>query len=379
MKVIMDIRDAQLDRVGVAVYCQNIIREFIAADDDFEFVFIASNELPKLNININKHTVKYIAPSHSSSFINKIKWYWSLPRLLKDLKADLYFGPFLKLPFSSYPCKTVFTLHDAASITEGHLVGNFFMKIKNKYFTSSWVNNVDGIICISKFCEEEFTQIFGPSVRERSTVIYHGVPFELNEPYDVSLVDENRIISQYTAKKRYLITIGTVYPKKNIERLVEAFSQINTSNVDLLICGAPGANSDSIFTSPTRYNVVDSVHFLGRIDTSQLKVLLKNSQAFVFPSLYEGFGIPILEAFSMGVPVISSNATCLPEIAGDGALFFDPNSVDELSKAIDLILLDKELAEEFIAKGKSRVSCFSWEKSAKEHKEFFIDVFNRCS
>jgi glycosyltransferase involved in cell wall biosynthesis len=379
MKIVMDIREAQLERVGVAVYCQNIIREFVKADDDFEFVFLASNEMPKLSIEMNNHSVKYIAPSHSSGLIKKIKWYWFLPRLLKKFGADLYFGPFLKLPFSSYPCKTVFTLHDAASITEGELVGNLFMKVKNKYFTSNWVNNVDGIICISKFCKDEFTQIFGESVKKRSTVIYHGLPHELNEPYNVSPDDEIDVINKYTSKKHYLITVGTVYPKKNIERLIEAFSKIKTLDVDLLICGGSGANSESIYTAPTRYKIADRVHFLGRIETSELKILLKNSSAFVFPSLYEGFGIPILEAFSMNVPVISSNATCLPEIAGDSVLYFDPYSVEQISKMIDLILTDTQLVNKLIQKGQERVLSFSWGQSAKLHKEFFIEVLNRSN
>ena len=379
MKIVMDIRDAQLERVGVAVYCQNLIREFVQTDDDFEFVFLASNELPKISIEIHNHSVKYIAPSHSSSLIKKLKWYYYLPRLLKKIGADLYFGPFLKLPFTSYHCKTVFTLHDAASITKGELVGNRFMKLKNMYFTSNWVNNVDGIICISKFCKDEFTQIYGESVNKRSTVIYHGLPHELNESYNVSQDDEVEVIRKYTTKKQYLITVGTVYPKKNIERLIEAFSKIKTLDVDLLICGGAGENSESIFTAPTRYKVEDRVHFLGRVETSELKIFLKNSSAFVFPSLYEGFGIPILEAFSMSVPVISSNATCLPEIASDCVLYFDPYSVEQISMMIDLILTDTQLVNMLIKKGQERVLTFSWTKSAKLHKEFFIEVLNRTN
>lgn len=379
MKIVMDIREAQLERVGVAVYCKNIIREFVNKDDEFEFIFLASNEMPKLSIEMNNHIVKYVAPIHSSGLIKKIKWYLFLPRLLKKLGADLYFGPFFKLPFYSYPCKTVFTLHDAASISQGELVGNLFMQVKNKYFTSNWVNNVDGIICISKFCKDEFTQVFGDSLEKRSTVIYHGLPHELNEPYSFSKIDETNVIDKYTSKKHYLITVGTVYPKKNIERLIEAFSKIKTLDVDLLICGASGENSESIYTAPERYNVADRVHFLGRVETSELKILLKNSSAFVFPSLYEGFGIPLLEAFSMSVPVISSNATCLPEIAGDSVLYFDPYSVDQISNMIDLVLADKQLVNKLIQKGNERVLLFSWEKSAKLHKEFFIEVLNRSN
>lgn len=376
----MDIRDAQLERVGVAVYCQNIIREFVAArDEKFEFVFLASNEMPKLSLELNKHSIVYIAPSSSSSLVRKVKWYWCLPRLLKEINADLYFGPFLRLPLSPYPCKTIFTLHDAASITEGQLVGNLLQKLKNKFFTSNWIHNVDGIICISKYCQDEFSDIFGKSIQERSTVIYHGLPYELNEPYSVAIEDEIKVIGKYTQKKHYLINIGTVYPKKNIERLIEAFSQIKTLDVDLLICGSAGVNSQSIYTAPERYGIEGSVHFLGRVDTEELKVLLKNATAFVFPSLYEGFGIPILEAFAMEVPVISSNATCLPEIAGDSALFFNPDSSEEISRAIDLILSDAQLAEELILKGKKRVSGFSWSKSAELHKKFFIEVHNRPS
>ncbi|MFY9995221.1 MAG: glycosyltransferase family 1 protein [Leclercia sp.] len=373
--IVMDVREAQLERVGVSVYCENLIKNFDKCSK-FKFIFLASASGPKLNY-ISNFEVKYIAPNPADSKLKKIIWYLNLPKLLKQLKADLYFGPFTTILGTKPKCKTVNTLHDAASIKEAKLTGSIKSKILNRIFTDGWVKGATQIVCISKFCQEEYQEIYGNLILSKSTVIYHGVPPELN----VNLASTEstcgtNLISQLGIKKDFFVFVGTIYPKKNIERMIAAFSRTDLTNYDLVICGGKGPNSESIFTAPSKYNVESNVKFLGKVDNQTLSVLMQEARAFIFPSLYEGFGLPVLEAYAMGLPVVCSTATCLPEIAGDAALFFDPMNIDELAEKMKIISTNETLAVNLRNKGYERVRQFSWKKSVEEHLSLFGKVLN---
>jgi glycosyltransferase involved in cell wall biosynthesis len=323
MKIVIDARDAQLSRVGVAVYCSNIISQFeLIAGDRHEFVFLTSNALPAPNVS---GTILSTAPSAKENIFLKLKWYYQLPKLLRNLKADLYFGNFIPLPLQEdFPCAVVTTAHDAASISTSSLVGNSLSRYRNKYFVNGWVKKATHIICISEYCKQEFTEIFGEGFAKKASIVHHGLPNEFqNRKYpDVRRIEELK--SKLTNGKDYLFSLGTVTPKKNYERLIEAFSEIENS--------------------------------------------------FVFPSLYEGFGIPLLEAFSVGIPIACSNATCLPEIAGNAAIYFNPYVSQEITIAINAILSDENIRVRLVANGRERVKNFTWKKSAQEHLTTFENI-----
>ena len=185
----MDARQAQLERVGVAVYCKNLIGQFSEYDQDFQFILLASLDSSAILSEFEDRylDIRYVAPSQESSSVRKLLWYIKLPFLLNKIGCDLYFGPFIKFPFIDYKCKTVFTLHDAASITENHSSRNNFTKYLNYFFTKNWADFADGIICISSYCRDEFSNIFGPFIESKSRVIHHGLPaeFEGNHAHDV--------------------------------------------------------------------------------------------------------------------------------------------------------------------------------------------------
>jgi len=366
MRIVMDVREAQLSRVGVAVYCGNLLKKFSYYSSEIEFIFIASEEMDDLVIDVNGLDVRYIAPSINSPLKSKLKWYWNLPVKLSEFGADLYFGPLMFFPFRKFRCKTVFTLHDAASITTPELVGSKLSWIKNLFFTKNWVRKVDGIVCISNYCQLEFSEALSIDISRKSRIIYHGVPEEM--------VKSGGGVLHRPVEGRYLVTVGTVYSKKNFRRLIEAFSMLEDTNISLVICGARGADADTIYSAPEEYGVDGRVIFAGRVSNDDLIRYLSYADAFVFPSLYEGFGIPILEAFSRDLPLISSNSTCLPEIAGDAAIYFDPENTKDMAEKIEMVLKSTTLAEELVIKGRARLKDFSWEKSAKEHIEYFKEI-----
>ena len=159
--------------------------------------------------------------------------------------------------------------------------------------------------------------------------------------------------------------MGTIQPRKNIARLIEAFSKIK-NEIQLVIVGKKGWLYEEILETPKKLEIADRVKFLDFVTDEDLPIFYKNAMCFVLPSLYEGFGLPVLEAMQYGCPVITSNVSSLPEAGGDAALYVDPLNVDDIKKNLDLIINNSELRKKLIKKGYEQAARFSWEKTAKE-------------
>ncbi len=162
--------------------------------------------------------------------------------------------------------------------------------------------------------------------------------------------------------------VGTLQPRKNIERLIEAFAKliIKHPNLSLLVVGKKGWLYEGILEAPKKFGIKESVRFIDFVQDQELPSLYKNAKCFVLPSLYEGFGLPVLEAMKYGCPVVTSNVSSLPEAGGDAALYVDPQNVNDIAEKIDKVLSDPKLREEMVKKGHEQVKKFSWEKTARE-------------
>ena len=176
---------------------------------------------------------------------------------------------------------------------------------------------------------------------------------------------------KYGIKGEYILFVGTLQPRKNIVRLIEAFSRVSRSSLipntlSLIIVGKKGWLYEEILEAPKKFDVQGKVKFLDFVPDEDLPAFYKHAVCFVLPSLYEGFGLPILEAMKYGCPVITSNISSLPEAGGDAALYVDPLDVNDITKNLELIIKDSELRKKLIEKGYEQVKKFSWEKTAKE-------------
>ena len=371
MKIVIDIREMQLERVGVSVYANNVLPRIIKnLSKKYDLILIGSKK-KELPINqISKNILYFdMAPSPESNFIEKTFWYYRLPFLLKKLKADLYFGNFTIFPFSKkIECKTVNTLHDAASISTSGLVGNNIKKLITRYFVSKWVNHSTRVICISEFCKYEFSEIFGDDFLKKARIAYHGIPDEFKIAADNLLTNDSAIKPlDFGIKQEFFICIGTISPKKNYSNLIDAYISAGDVPFDLVCIGANGFDAEKVILKAKHSIKNKNIHFLGSMPTHKLVGLLSRAKCFIFPSFYEGFGIPLLEAFYLSIPVLSSNATCLPEIAGDAAYYFDPNNKTEMKEAILKSAFEKIDLEELKINGQKRLKLFSWDESASSH------------
>jgi glycosyltransferase involved in cell wall biosynthesis len=184
---------------------------------------------------------------------------------------------------------------------------------------------------------------------------------------------------RYGLPPRYLLFVGTIEPRKNLSRLLAAFETIHADGLSdgLVIVGRPGWLYDSFFAVLEASPVRDAVVLPGYVTDEDLPAVYTGAQALVFPSLYEGFGLPVLEAMACGTPVVTSRASSIPEVGGDAALYFDPASVGEMGEAIRTMLGDSTTSEEKCERGLARAAQFSWQRVAAETWDVYDAVVNR--
>jgi glycosyltransferase involved in cell wall biosynthesis len=239
-------------------------------------------------------------------------------------------------------------------------MANYNRIVHNLFFNPS-LTNADRIITMSENTKKSIVEYFNiePS---KITVIYEGVD-EKFKPYDKKEVIS--VLSHYAIERPYLLAVGTLEPKKNYIKLLKAYKALKT-DLDLVIVGKKGWKADDIFKTIEALGLKERVKLLGYIHIDDLPYLYNGAEIFVFPSLYEGFGLPLLEAMACGVPVVCSNTSSLDEISGDAALKFNPESTDEIVSQIKRLINDNELQDTLHNKGAKRAKLFSWDKTAQQ-------------
>lgn len=302
-----------------------------------------------------------------------------LPRLWTQLglasrtfidPIDVLFVPAHTLPIFRKPgLKTVVTVHDLGSeyLPQMHqLKQRAYLSLMQKH----QLKGATKIIAVSKATKEDLVKRIGIKPGN-VTVIYEGYDKGKFQVPSSKLQIDTLINSlrYYNLKpKTYYLFVGTVQPRKNLERVIKAFSQ-NTKyqiqNTNLVIVGEKGWMSEEIYKLPKKLGIESRVKFLGYVPDEKLPAFYSNAEALVFPSLFEGFGLPILEAQACGCPVITSNISSMPEVAGKGAIFVDPYSIDDIVEGMRK-MEDRRLRVEIIKRGHENVKRFFWEKCAKE-------------
>lgn len=287
---------------------------------------------------------------------------WTQLRLSWEMfrhAPDVLFVPAHVFPWV-HPKKTVMTVHDVAAVhfPESY---NLFEQWYTTWSAIAAVKKLWKVIVPSEFTKKDIVTLSGIDRTDHIRVIAHG--------YDTAYADPvSRDVQQsYAITKPYLLSVGRLEYKKNTAQIIRAFDQVKKKHdVQLVLVGKPGHGYTDIAMALDASEYGDDIIIPGWVNEDDLRALYQQALVFVFPSLFEGFGIPVLEAFAAGVPVITSTSSSLPEVAGEAALFVEADDVDGLSKQMCRILEDDAVRDAFIAKGKKQVQQFSWEKTAKE-------------
>lgn len=301
-----------------------------------------------------------IVPKKSIWTLIDLSWQFLTPK--SDL--DIFLSPTHYLPlFCPFP--SVISVMDLSYLHFPEL-----FKAKDLWQLRLWtkysIGKAKKVLTISQASKNDIIKEYGVDYN-KVAVTYPGT----NNPNGKNM---NKVLDKYHIKEPYILFVGTIQPRKNITRLIEAFTQLSDKKITLIIVGRPGWMFEDIFATPKKLGIETRVKFLTGVTSEELPQFYKNASCFVLPSLYEGFGLPILEAMQNGCPVITSNVSSMPEAAGDAALYVNPESAEDVSKKISQVLSDDKLRNEMIKKGFEQVKKFSWEKTARETLKVLEEV-----
>lgn len=356
------------NRTGVENYAYEIIKHLSLIDKKNRYIIYLD---PRVN------TVEGEWPKNFQFKKLNYKIAWTQIGLgLQTFKdhLDLLFIPSHTLPvIKRSSLKSIVTVHDlgAEYLPSLHQLKQ---RLYLSFMTNHQLKNATKIIAVSNATKKDIIKKVGIK-SERINIVYEGFNTNLKR----QTFDTERYVLKHLdiEKKRFFLFVGTVQPRKNLINLIKAYNQFSKNKIyipKLVIAGAKGWLSDEIYALPTKLGIEEKVKFLGRVDNRTLSALYSSALALTYPSLFEGFGLPILEAFNFKLPVITSNTSSMPEVAGDAAVLVNPNSVEDIARALENIEKNKKLRDILVEKGKLQVKKFSWRKAAQETLAIFEKV-----
>lgn len=302
--------------------------------------------------------------------IKRLAWEQiDLPKVLKEHNIDILHNPMnFGLPVAP-GCKSLVTIHDVIpAVLKSQYLKTWIEQIYYKLAMGVSTGRTVGIITDSYFSKNEILKHFSVSPK-KIRVIYLGCSEEFSPITDS--IRLTKVRNKFGLHRPYVLTIGGNEPRKNVERLIDIFSRLSdTLKFDLAVIGGSWRGA-SLGTNAQGAN---NIFYLGSVDQGDLISLYNMAELFVFPSLYEGFGLPVLEAMACGTPVAASNSSSIPEVAGEAAMLFDPLDGEGMYKMISGILNSREAKEELRLKGLERVKMFSWKNTLDQTMEVYREA-----
>lgn len=356
------------ERVGIGEYAYELLNEFykhIPEDVTFQ-IYLKSAPLSHMPKESKNWQYKIFGPQ-------KLWTQIALPArlFLESKKPNVFFSPSHYSPRKS-PVPTTMSIMDMAFVKFPELFNtDDLYQLKN--WTAYSAKQAAHIFTISNASKNDIIEEYKVEPK-RVSVTYLGLRATLAHP----MVDFSSFAKEHEIADSYILYVGTLQPRKNVARLIEAYAKIVKENSDikedLVIVGKKGWLYEEILEAPRKFDVEGRVKFLHFVSDEELTSLYQHATCFVLPSLYEGFGLPVLEAMVNECPVITSNVSSLPEVGGDAALYVDPENTDDIARKMEKLLCSPDLQKELIKKGKEQVKKFSWEKTAQETLDVLVEV-----
>lgn len=294
----------------------------------------------------------------------------ALPREARQAGVDLLHSPVYAGPLLA-ACPQIVTLHDLSFYLFPHL----FPPARRAYLqriTRATTRRAAAIIAVSESTARDAVEILGVS-RDRVHVIPNGVNPELRPPSDAQVV---ALKARYELPDRYVLYLGTLEPRKNLPTLIEAYSIAKRSGIEhtLVIAGGKGWYDEPIYEAVRAAGVVQHVILTGYVPSEHLAALYGAADLFVYPSLYEGFGLPPLEAMACGTPVLVSNVSAMPEVVGNAGVTVNPREPEQIAEAMVALLRDEGRLQTLAVAGRERAAQYSWEKTARRTAALYGEV-----
>jgi glycosyltransferase involved in cell wall biosynthesis len=359
----------KLHDFGIGTYVRNLLSHLARIDHETEYVVLCGSDDRAIVAALGENFRAVCESAGAYSVREQI----SIPWRVRRERVDLFHAPHYVLPALT-PARTIVTIHDCIHLMFPQYLPN---RLGHAYARASlWTaaHKSDRILTVSEASKRDILRFFNVPP-EKIVVIYNAIDERFaKEPDEEHLV---RTRERYQLNDQFVLYAGNIKPHKNLERLIEAFHRVRGRGLDhlkLLIIGDEISKLQTLRRAVHRHMLHDHVRFLGFVPFETLAVLYRLASVFVFPSLYEGFGLPPLEAMASGTPVVTSNLSSLPEVVGDAAVLVDPYDSEAIADGMMRALTDDELREDLRRRGLERAQRYSWERSVRQIREIYHEV-----
>jgi glycosyltransferase involved in cell wall biosynthesis len=364
---------------GVGHYTQRLVGGLAAIDQENRYTCLVASDGPGLAVTQRNFARWPTRVSFENHLVGDLWLLGYLPVRLRLWATDVYHGPAVFLPLVKLGYRTVVTIHDLVSFLFPETVPrkySLYMRVMTRWAARS----ADRIIAVSRATKDDLTRALGVP-DEKVVVIHEAVAPEFAAPVEPAVVEA--VIRRYGIRPPYCLFVGNLEPRKNLGRLVEAFAGLRARRParepipQLVLAGTRAWLHGGIFEAVAAHDLAADILFTGYVTPADLPALYAGATCFVFPSLYEGFGLPVLEAMAAGTPVVASRAGAIPEVGGDAALLVDPRRPAEIAEAIETVLGDGQLRATLVARGRERARLFTWEAVARQTLAVYESVYAR--
>jgi len=377
MRIGFDLRPFLKEETGIGVYFKKLLFELAELDKTNEYFLFSSSmkdrfDPQKIPFFAKKKFLDLRFPVKAVDFMWS-KWGWPTLDIFFGTKLDLTHSPIpFPLPTSG---KKIVTVHDLFFLDFPHMTEKDTGKVYSRGIQRS-LKQADGIVAVSRYTAQQLLERF--SLDEgKIRVIHHGIDLKKWESSKWESLERTK--ESLALPSDFLLFVGAHEPRKNLPCLLKALRFVHDryQKIHLVLVGRKGMDTQKIEKDIQELALGSWVMMLGYVRDWDLKHIYQLASVFVFPSLVEGFGIPLLEAMACGLPIVASRTSALPEIAQDAAMYIDPYEPEDIAAKIIHVLEDRGLKEKLVSAGKNRIRSFNWKRAASESLAFYRDVHGR--
>ncbi len=379
MKVAIDVRTVTPVRSGVGNYVLHLFNGLraVAPSDEFFLIGLQSN-LDVIDPKYPGRQTHLTTISHENHPLGDIWEHIHLPRILKNNRVEVFHGPATLIPLCRGHYGTVVTIHDLVAFLFPETIPKKYA-LYMRWLIKRVVEKADRIISVSENTKHDLVEILGVDPKRISVVYEAAQPMFQPVEDEIALAEVKR---RYGIDGPFFYHVGNIEPRKNLVRLIRAYLHLRERvgrQVKLVISGQKGWLTGQLYRGFTGLDLGEDVIFTGYVPHSDLPLLMNAAQAFIFPSLYEGFGLPVLEAMKCGTPVLTSNISSLPEIVGHAAILVDPYDEESITHGMEQLIRDSDLTTRLARQGQEQAALFSWKKAATESLQVYRQVLSARS
>ena len=397
MRIGIDYTSAATQGAGIGRYTRELMRALLAQPSPHTYSLFYAHRQRIDHSNFQRPTSNLHHLPFHDKWLMRVWQRFQIPLPVELIvgKIDLFHSPDFTLPPTLPGVPTLLTVHDLSFVRDPDSAWPSLRAFLNKAVPRS-VKRATHVLADSLTTKNDLIELFGTPAG-KITVLYSGVESRFAPVRD--RVEIDRVCAKYQLPRPFILSVGTLQPRKNYARLIQAFAQLinephpsttrrahrerneveskdaphsaQDAELHLVITGGKGWMYESIFEQVKSLGLENRVHFPGFVDDADLPALYSAADLFAYVSLYEGFGLPLLEAMACGTPVVTSNVSSLPEVVGDVGLQVDPRDVDAITRALRTMIDDADLRSRTIAAGRDRARMFTWEKAARELLEIY--------